>query len=513
VSGSRSVDGGAAIAPRVALRLRGVRKAFPGLVAVRDVDLDVEAGEVRALVGENGAGKSTLIKIIAGAVTPTAGVVEIGGVPLAHARPSLASALSVAVIHQDRQIGADLSVCENVLLGRLPSRLPGIIDWTEAHRRTEALLARVGLDLDPRTPARQLSVSEHQMLEIARALGRDARIVIMDEPTASLTGNEVLKLFEVIRGLRIERRTVIYISHHLEEVFQLADTVTVMRDGSVVGTYPAAELDPHRLTELMFGREVNRLEQEAEVAYAALGEVALSARDLVVAPHLRGVSLQGHAGEILCVTGGIGSGRRELARCLVGAEAPERGEVRIGAAGERIRSPRQALRLGVGFLPDDRKLEGLLLPLDLVDNVDLSRLTIGGDRLALPGRRKRITRDLARDLRLRYSSLDQPVQELSGGNQQKALIARLLAVGVKVLVLDEPTAGVDVNTKLEIYELLRGLARQGACLIVCSSDFEEIRLLADRVLVMGRGRVVHDIPPRQLSEEHMLGLDTEEEAA
>jgi ABC-type sugar transport system ATPase subunit len=507
------MGGGTAIATAPALRLRGIRKEFPGLVAVRDIDLDVELGEVRALVGENGAGKSTLIKIIAGAIAPSAGVVEVGGEPLARARPSLATALSIAVIHQDRQIGADLSVCENVLLGRLPRGLPGMIDWPEAYRRTEALLARVGLKLDPRTPARELSVSEHQMLEIARALGGDARIVIMDEPTASLSGNEVLNLFEVIRGLRMEGRTVIYISHHLEEVFQLADTVTVLRDGALVGTYTAAELDPHRLTALMFGRDIEPLEREADAAHSASGDIALSARDLAVAPHVHGVSLDAHVGEILCITGGIGSGRRELARCLAGAETPERGEVRVGTDGERLRNPRQALRLGIGYLPDDRKREGMLLPLDLVDNVDLARLATSGERVALTGRRKRITRELARELRLRYGSLDQPVQELSGGNQQKALLARLLAVGVKVLVLDEPTAGVDVNTKLEIYELLRELAEGGACLIVCSSDFEEVRLLADRVLVMRRGRVVHDIPPQQLSEERMLGLDSEEKAA
>jgi ABC-type sugar transport system ATPase subunit len=495
------------------LRLRGIRKEFPGLIAVRDVDVDVEVGEVRALVGENGAGKSTLIKIIAGAIAPSAGLVEISGERLERARPSLASALGIAVIHQDRQIGPDLSVCENVLLGRLPRRLPGMVDWPQAFRRAEALLARVGLDVDPRTAAKELSVSEHQMVEIARALGGDARIVIMDEPTASLSGGEVLQLFEVIRGLRMEGRTVIYISHHLEEVFQLADTVTVLRDGAVVGTYTAGELDPRRLTALMFGREVQRLERVSEHARTALGELAISARDLVAAPHLHGVSLDAHAGEIVCVTGGIGSGRRELARCLVGAETPERGEVRVGGSGERIRSPRHALRLGVGLLPGDRKLEGMLLPLDLVDNVDLTRLATSNERIALPARRRRITRELARDLRLGYGALDQPVQELSGGNQQKALLARLLAGGVKVLVLDEPTAGVDVNTKLEIYDLLRSLAKSGASLIVCSSDFEEVRLLADRVLVMRRGRIVYDIPPQQLSEERMLGLDTEEEAA
>ncbi|MEA2247957.1 MAG: rhamnose transport system ATP-binding protein, partial [Solirubrobacteraceae bacterium] len=222
---------GTAVADTPALRLRGIRKAFPGLVAVRDVDLEVAPGEVRALVGENGAGKSTLIKIIAGALAPTAGTVEIAGTELTRARPALAARLGVAVIHQDRQIGAELSVSENVLLGRLPRKLPGVVDWPEAHRQTAALLARVGLDVDPRTPAKELSVGEHQALEIARALGSDARIVIMDEPTASLSGREVLRLFEVIRALRSEGQTVIYISHHLEEVFQLADTVTVLRDG------------------------------------------------------------------------------------------------------------------------------------------------------------------------------------------------------------------------------------------------------------------------------------------
>jgi ABC-type sugar transport system ATPase subunit len=502
-----------AVADQPALRLRGVRKAFPGLVAVRDVDLDVQPGEVRALVGGNGAGKSTLIKIIAGAVAPTAGRVEIGGAELTRARPSLAAALGVAVIHQERQIGPDLSVCENVLLGRLPRKLRGLVDWPEAFRQTEHLLARVGLDIDPVTPARRLTVGEHQAIEIARALGSDARVVIMDEPTASLSGQEVLRLFEVIRALRAEGQTVIYISHHLEEVFQLADTVTVLRDGAAVGTYSAAELDSRGLTELMFGRDIQRLEQAAESERPTSGEIAIAARDLHLAPYLHGVSLEARRGEIVCVTGGIGSGRRELARCLAGAARPERGEVRIGSHGATIRSPRDALRQGVGFLPDDRKLEGMLLPLDLVENVDLSRLATGKQPFVLPARRQRLTRKLAEDLQLSYGRLDQPVQELSGGNQQKALLARLLGGGANVLVLDEPTAGVDVNTKLEIYELLRSLAREGACLVVCSSDFEEIKLLADRVLVMHRGTVMHDIAPELLSEERMLGLDTEEEAA
>jgi ABC-type sugar transport system ATPase subunit len=338
-------------------------------------------------------------------------------------------------------------------------------------------------------------------------------MVIMDEPTASLSGREVRRLFEVIRSLRNEGQTVVYISHHLEEVFEVADKVTVLRDGAVVGTYPATELDPHRLTELMFGRDVRRLVEAAEARAPASGDVALTARDLRLAPHLRGVSVTVHAGEIVCVTGGIGSGRRELARCLAGAERPQSGEVRLGTDGPVLRSPQQALRHGVGFVPDDRKREGMLLPLDLVENIDVSRLATGSDRLALPRKRGDRVRKLAEDLRLRYGRLDQPVQELSGGNQQKALLGRLLGVDAKVLVLDEPTNGVDVSTKLEIYELLRGLVARGACLVVCSSDFEEIKLLADRVLVMRRGTVVHDIPPGELSEDRMLGLDFEEEVA
>jgi ribose transport system ATP-binding protein len=495
----------------LALNVRGLHKAFPGLVALHDVDLEIAAGEVRALVGENGAGKSTLIKIVAGALHQDAGTIEIGGLALRRPSPASAARAGVAVIHQDRQIGADLSVAENVLLGKLPERLPCVTDWKAAYRLTADLLAQVGLDVDPRTPTKQLSIAEHQALEIARALHGDPALVIMDEPTASLSQDEIQRLFAIIKRLQARGRSVLYISHHLEEIFTVADSVTVLRDGAVVATRSVAEIDSHELTNLMFGRDMRQLESAVRNEATSAQAVVLEARDLHADGALRGVDVTARAGEVLCITGGIGSGRRELARSLVGAQRLVSGQVRRMPGGTRVRSPRQAIRNGIGFVTDDRKHDGVLLSLDLIENIDLARLSVGHEVVVRWGRRRSRASELASELKIRSRALERPAQELSGGNQQKALVGRVLNFDADVLVFDEPTNGVDVSTKLELYALLRGLAAKGSCVIVFSSDYEEIKLLADRVLVMRRGRIVDEFAHDQLSEERLLAVATEAE--
>jgi ABC-type sugar transport system ATPase subunit len=486
--------------------MRSVRKEFPGTVALRDVDFEVAQGEVRALVGENGAGKSTLIKIIAGAITHDSGTVEIAGVGTARPSPALSAALGVSVIHQERQIAGDVSVAENVLLGRLPTRRWGAVDWPEAYRQARGLLARVGLDVDVRRPAGGLSIAEQQELEVARALVADAKLVIMDEPTASLSRTEIERLFAIIRRLRDAGQTVLYISHHLEEIFDIADTVTVLRDGAIVVTEPTAALDADRLTNLMFGRNVARLGERLAATQQTPADVVLDVRGLRLPPALGHVDLALRRGEVLCVTGGIGSGRRELARCLVGALTPAEGEVVVSGRGA-VRSPRHALRYGIGFVPEDRKREGVLLELDLIENVDLARLALARNPLVNRRRRRRRALELARSLRVRFGHPASPVKQLSGGNQQKVLLARLLNVDAQILVFDEPTAGVDVGTKLEIYDLLRSLAARGTAVLVFSSDNEEIKLLANRVLVLSRGRVVGELDGADFTKEHLLALE------
>jgi len=490
------------------IQMRAVRKTFPGVVALRDCDFDVGFGEVRALVGENGAGKSTLIKILAGALVHDAGTVNIGGVPIERPTPALAARLGVSVIHQDRQIAPDISVAENVLLGRLPHRMFGPIDWRKAHRQARALLETVGLNIDVRRPANQLNLAQQQELELARALVGDAKVVIMDEPTASLTGGEIERLFAIVRSLRAAGQSVLYISHHLEEVFEIAETVTVMRDGQIVGTDRVESLDANRLTRLMFGRDVKRPGSRKARSSAEEGRPAvLEVHGLCVRGALYGADLVLRKGEILGVTGGIGSGRRELARCLVGALYPDAGDVTV--AGRVIRSPGQALRRGVGFVPEDRKRDGVLPDLDLVENVDLARVAMRAPAVVRHGRRRTRVLALAQRLRIRFTRASAPITQLSGGNQQKALLARLLNVDARILVFDEPTAGVDVGTRLELYEVLRDLVAQGASVLVFSSDNEEIKLLVDRVIVLSRGRVAGELSAREITKERLLALETE----
>lgn len=490
-----------------ALCLVEVEKRFPGVEALKNVTFHVPAGEVRALVGENGAGKSTLIKIATGALRQEAGRVEICGHELAKASPTQAARLGLAVIHQERQIAPDLSVTENVLLGRLPARMPGVVAWTRAHRWATELIERVGLRVDPRCRAGELSVAEQQLIEIARALATEARVFIMDEPTASLGDEEVRRLFALVRWLKTEGKTVVFISHHLDEVFQVADSITVMRDGSIVLTDTTTGMTKDRLIELMFGESVSANSLTSARPHATTGPAVLEARDVRIGGTLDGVTLTAHAKELLCISGGIGSGRREFLRALGGARAIDGGEIRIGSHTGRLGSPYQALRSGIGFIPEDRKVEGIFPDLDVIENIGIpARILQASPFLDRRGQLQR-AKELTMSLGVRAARLRMPARQLSGGNQQKLLLARLLAVNCQVLVLDEPTAGVDVSTKLEIYRLLRELVSSGLAVVIGSSDFAEIELLADRVVVLKRGQLVGELMRGEISERSLLGIE------
>jgi ABC-type sugar transport system ATPase subunit len=496
----------AARAATPVLSLRGIGKSYPGVRALDDVGIDIDPGSVHAVVGENGAGKSTLLKIVCGAVSPDAGTIAISGQSVTHLTPRLAHRLGIRLVSQERQVAPDLSVAENVLLGRLPRDRFGRVDWRAVNREARAKLDEVGLDVPLHVQARRLTVAQLQGLEIARALSARAALIVMDEPTAALGAGEIELLFANVRRLRGAGVSILYVSHHLEEIFEIAETVTVLRDGVVVGTHPCAALTSERLVELMLGRAPETADLRRAAATAAGGDVVLRAERLAKLPALRGVDLEVRRGEIVCVTGAIGSGRRELARCIAGIEQPDDGRVHISGTGRSPRSPRDALRHGIAFLPEDRKSEGLLLDLDLVDNIGVGRLALSRGLLARPRTRRRLARNLCARLDVRTRSLSRPVRQLSGGNQQKVMLARWLTVDARVLVFDEPTAGIDVGAKLEIYKLLRSLAAEGAAMLVLSSDFAEIKLIADRVLVLRKGVVAGELARDEIDEDRMLAL-------
>ena len=487
--------------------VRNVNKSYGLAPVLRDVSLTIRPGVVHALVGTNGAGKSTLVKIITGAISPDSGRIEIGGHALHALTPRLARNLGISAIHQERQIGLDLSVTENILLGALPRRWFIAVDWNEARRQSERLIRNVGLDLNVRGPVQHLSVAELQGVEIARSLSARSRLVVMDEPTSALSGSNINRLQTIIRSLRNAGIAVLYISHHLEEIREVADEVTVLRDGQVVSTRPMESLDTQELIRLMLGRELSRATAaKPSVAEGHRSDTAVvDVGGVSCAPGLHDVSFRAYAGEVVCITGGIGSGRRELASCLAGVRRPQSGRIQID--GHELRGHRSALRHGVVFLPEDRKRDGLLLDLDVADNMSIGELGVRRNPLVSPRRLWRQAAAMVKRLGIQPSSPSTPVRHLSGGNQQKVVLGRWLGTRAKTFVFDEPTAGIDISTKIEIYNLLRNLADQGAVLLLFSSDYEEIKLMADRVIVLRRGIVAGELKGDDIDEEHLLSLE------
>jgi rhamnose transport system ATP-binding protein len=487
------------------LRLTDVSKSFGGVRALRGVSFDLLPGEVHALVGENGAGKSTLIKVVTGAHRPDAGTVEIGGRVVADLDPLRARALRVAVIYQQPALFPDLTVAENVSLALEPPGAWRRVRWTERRKRATELLARIGAKINPDAEVRTLTMPEQQLVEIAKAVGADARVVVMDEPTASLSGREVENLFRVIGDLKARGAGIVYVSHRLDELPEIADRVTALRDGALVGTRPMAGTTRTDLIRMMVGRELSAVFPKAEVP---IGDVVLETRDLGCRESgVSGVSLAVRAGEILGLAGLVGAGRTELARVLFGLTPADGGEIRLRGKPVHIDSPAAAVALGIAYVPEDRRRHGVILDLPVSANTTLAVLRKVSRGGFLDSRREReLAEDLVRKLGVKTPTVDDPVGNLSGGNQQKVALARWLAADPAVIILDEPTQGVDVGAKAEIHRLMGDLAARGLAIIMISSELPEVLGMGDRVAVMHGGKITGVLDRAAATQERVLEL-------
>src|SRR4051794_1211659 len=493
-----------ASAPLVALR--DATKSYGAVRALRDGNLAVRPGEVRALMGENGAGKSTLVKVLGGVVRRDTGEMLVDGQPVDFHSPHDARDAGIAVIYQEPTLFPDLSVAENVVMGYHPLRGLKRIDRRAMHREVRGLLDRLGVRLDPERPVRGLSIADQQIVEIAKALSFDARILIMDEPTAALSGNEVERLFAVTRTLREQGAAVLFISHRLEEVFALCDTVTVMRDGAVVHDARIADMTPDDMVRRMVGRELSALFPKVD---AQLGAPVLQVHRLTREGVFFDVSLEVRAGEIVALAGLVGAGRSEVARAIFGIDRPDAGHVEVEGRKVPPGRPLAAMQAGIGFVPEDRRQQGLVMDLSIARNATMTRtgaLTRGG----LIGSRAedRLASEWATRLQLKFHRLADPVGFLSGGNQQKVVLAKWLATEPKLLILDEPTRGIDVGTKSEVHRLMSELAGRGLAGLMISSELPEVLGMADRVLVMHEGRLSAEIGRDEANEENVIRAAT-----
>jgi ABC-type sugar transport system ATPase subunit len=470
--------------------MEGIEKTFPGVRALKGARLSLYPGEVHALMGENGAGKSTLIKTLAGAITPDAGIIRLDGREVTIESPKEAQQLGIAVIYQEFNLVPYLTARENIFLGQERTKL-GFLSRQKERREARALFERLGVPLDPETQIRNLTVAGQQTVEIAKALSTGARILVMDEPTAALSVQEVEKLFEVIADLKAHGISMVYVSHRMEEIFRIADRITVMRDGETVGTRPASEFTRESLIEMMVGR---KLENEFPKERAEIGEKRLEVIRLRRGDQIKDVSMFVRRGEILGLTGLVGSGRTELARLIFGADAREAGEIRIEGKPVSIRSPRDAIRKGICLLSEDRKAEGLVLGLSARENFGLPNL----DRFSEFGfvRQKTESSAFARyikELLIKLAGPEQRARTLSGGNQQKVVLAKWLEANSDVIIFDEPTRGIDVGAKYEIYLLMNRLVAQRKAIIMISSELPEVLGMSDRIVVMHEGRISGEI--------------------
>jgi rhamnose transport system ATP-binding protein len=489
------------------LALEGVSKSFGAVPALRGVRLDLVAGEAHALVGENGAGKSTLVKILAGVHAPDAGTVRLDGTPVAFGGPAGARAAGIAVIYQEPALFPDLSVAENIFIGRQPLRGLRRIDTAAMHRRTADLFGRLGVHLDPDRPARGLSIADQQLVDVAKALSFDARVLVMDEPTAALSGVEVERLFAVVRSLRDGGAAVLFISHRFDEVFALCERVTVLRDGRWIATDRTADLTVDKVVRTMVGRDVSALypKPPAGTGPAETGEVRLEVTGLTRRGYFEDVSFSVRAGEIVALAGLVGAGRSEVVRAVFGIDRYDEGQVRVDGRRLPGGSPPASIAAGLALVPEDRRQQGLVMELSVERNATLPRRwSLSRFGLLTGGAERRSAATWTRRLQVKAARPTDPVSTLSGGNQQKLVLAKWLSTEPRVLIVDEPTRGIDVGTKAEVHRLLSQLAAGGVAVLMVSSELPEVLGMAGRVLVMHEGRLVADIPRGPADEESVM---------
>jgi ribose transport system ATP-binding protein len=488
--------------------MRQISKAFPGVQALDEVEFDVQRGEVHVLVGENGAGKSTLMKILAGAYERDAGEILLDGRPVELASPRAALDSGISIIHQEQNLVPHMTAAENILLGREPvyDAVLGLLRRREATREAQQALSALEVQIDPNATIRRLGVAERQMVEIARALSTDARIIVMDEPTAALAERETQQLFATIRRLRSEGVSIIYISHRLSEIFEVGDRVTVLRDGKRVGTLATDQATPQQIIRMMVGRELQEMYPKEGVE---LGPELLRVEALTREPALHDISFSVRAGEILGIAGLMGSGRTELARAIFGADHVDAGDIEVEGQPVRIRHPRDAVRSGIAFLTEDRKSQGLAINLPLRVNVTLASLWRFVRGLFISRRaEEQATERYVGELRIQTPSLEQRMTYLSGGNQQKAVIAKWLCTRAKVFLFDEPTRGIDVGAKVDVFQLIENLARRGAAIVMISSELPELLAMSDRIAVLCEGRLAAVLPAADATQEQILAYAT-----
>jgi rhamnose transport system ATP-binding protein len=481
----------------------GIAKSFSGVQALKGVSLELRPGEVHALVGENGAGKSTLIKVITGAVKPDAGTLTVAGQVVQHNNPGHAKSLGIAAVYQQPALFPDLTVAENIALGLESASVWRRVDWDARSKTARELLERAGAEIDPLRTVSTLSMPEQQIVEIAKAIGAKARVLIFDEPTASLTDREVERLFRVIRALRDGGNGIIYISHRLEEIASIADRVTVLRDGQSIATRDLRDVEPAELIRLMVGRDIAAVYPKRDVA---IGDVMLEVCDLHSAS-IHGVSLSVRRGEILGLAGLVGAGRTELAETLFGLTPAEGGEIRLNGKTVRIGSPSDAIGQKIGYLPEDRRQHGVVLEMAIAANVSMASLgAVSRSGLIDDGAERLLARRFVDQLRVKTPSLYAETGSLSGGNQQKVALARWLAIEPEVLIVDEPTQGVDIGSKSEIHRRIVDLAEKGMAMIMISSELPEILGMSDRIAVMRGGKIAGILSRAEATQERVLAL-------
>ncbi|MEQ7922577.1 sugar ABC transporter ATP-binding protein [Xanthomonas sp. WHRI 1810A] len=486
------------------LEIVDVSKAFPGVIALNNVQLRVRAGSVLALMGENGAGKSTLMKIIAGIYQPDAGEIRLRGKPVTFDTPLTALQSGIAMIHQELNLMPHMSIAENIWIGREQLNGFHMVDHREMYRCTAALLERLRIRLDPQELVGNLSIAERQMVEIAKAVSYDSDVLIMDEPTSAITETEVAHLFSIIADLRAQGKGIIYITHKMNEVFAIADEVAVFRDGAYIGLQRADSMNGDSLISMMVGREVTQLFPERDTP---IGKRVLSVRNLSLDGVFDGVSFDLHAGEILGIAGLMGSGRTNVAETIFGITPSTGGEIELDGVRVRVSDPHFAIEKGFALLTEDRKLTGLFPCLSVLENMEMAVLPhYAGNGFVQQKALRALCEDMCKKLRVKTPSLEQCIDTLSGGNQQKALLARWLMTNPRILILDEPTRGIDVGAKAEIYRLIAFLASEGMAVIMISSELPEVLGMSDRVLVMHEGELMGTLDRAEATQERVMHL-------